>query len=542
VPVDPIERFRECERGHAHEDLAQSSYLRATRHALLTIYTPQQAAIWLGAHESGDPVSVARKARRLCGIDDRTDVPPTPDPAAEESARITRELERLDDPTALLHRVVDLGCATIGAAIHVGLSVAEDGPAGLPGWVGPPHVLGQLTETIGEGPARDVRHGSVVESLDLNAETRWPRFTRQALASTDVRSLMIVPVCADEAPIGALHVYAAVPEAFTDRDRTVATLLAVHAGAAMDAIRSGVEVHHLTDEEARSERAKGLVMARQHTDERSAHDLIRTERHESAPDPELSEVQVHEILIAAIRDIFTSEQPEEIQAVLLETVHRLGGTVARAREADELALPIDLSLGVGETLLATPSPDVPDGAEQLRIQLPRLVEDARHAIDRLERHGRLAADAEHDVLTGLLNRRAYERLAGRLRAGDVLVLIDLDDFKTVNDDHGHIAGDQVLRVFGSVLRDQMRITEHAVRLGGDEFLIVLEEPGEDGSEHLLERLQVAWRRRRPLPVDFSAGVAEVTGRVDAAMEQADRALYAHKYARAADAGGRRDNR
>jgi GGDEF domain-containing protein len=88
----------------------------------------------------------------------------------------------------------------------------------------------------------------------------------------------------------------------------------------------------------------------------------------------------------------------------------------------------------------------------------------------------------------------------------------------------------------------MRITEHAVRLGGDEFLIVLEEPGEDGSELLLERLKVAWRRRRPLPVDFSAGVAAVTGRVDAALEQADRALYDHKYARAAATRGRRDNR
>jgi diguanylate cyclase (GGDEF)-like protein len=539
VPIDPIERSRGSERGHAHADRTQSSHLRAARHALLTIYTPQQVAIWLGAHESGDPASVARKARRLCGIDDRTDALHTPDPDPEVFARIARELERLDDPTALLHRVVDLARETIGAAIHVGLSVAGDGPAGRPGWVGPAHVLDQLVETIGEGPGREVRQGNVVESLDLNAETRWPRFTRQALASTEIRSLMIVPIGADGSPVGALHVYAAVPEAFTDRDRTIATLLAVHAGAAMGAARSDIEAHHLTDDEARLGRAKGPVTALQHPVERSGNDLTRNERHEPAPVPELSEVQVHEIVIAAIRDIFTSEQPEEIQAVLLETVHRLGGTLARVREADEPALPIDLSLGVGETLLASPSPDVPNAAEQLRVQLPRLVEDAHHAIDRLERHGRLAADAEHDVLTGLLNRRAYERLAGRLRAGDVLVLIDLDDFKTVNDDHGHIAGDQVLRVFGSVLRDQMRITEHAVRLGGDEFLIVLEEPGEDGSELLLERLQVAWRRRRPLPVDFSAGVAAVTGRVDAAMEQADRALYAQKYARAADADAAR---
>lgn len=263
---------------------------------------------------------------------------------------------------------------------------------------------------------------------------------------------------------------------------------------------------------------------------------------EGSPGGGLSELQVHEVLLAAIRDIFSAEQPDEIQAVLLETVDRLGGRVMRAADADERSVPVNLSIDVGEPLLAIPPAHAPEASELLRSHLPRLVEDARRAVDRVERSCRLASDAEHDVLTGLFNRRAYERFAGRMRPGDVVVLLDLDDFKTVNDTRGHLVGDQVLRVFGSVLRDQMRITEQAVRLGGDEFLIVLEDPGEDGAELLLERLQVAWRQRRPVPVSFSAGVAEVTAGVDVALEAADRALYERKRARSDEVAASRGRR
>ncbi|CAN5460393.1 hypothetical protein BH23ACT6_BH23ACT6_23610 [soil metagenome] len=88
------------------------------------------------------------------------------------------------------------------------------------------------------------------------------------------------------------------------------------------------------------------------------------------------------------------------------------------------------------------------------------------ALGRLEHTHQLTADSERDALTGLLNRRAYQRFSGRVCPGDVLVLLDLDDSKQVNDTHGHLAGDQVLRVLGSVLHTEVRITEHALRLGG----------------------------------------------------------------------------
>jgi diguanylate cyclase (GGDEF)-like protein len=235
---------------------------------------------------------------------------------------------------------------------------------------------------------------------------------------------------------------------------------------------------------------------------------------------------------AAVRGLFTCEQPEELRAVLLETAAWLGGRIVPMSEATDDVESLDLSLGMGEPMVATPDPDRPEMVGQLRAHLPQLVEDAHQALGRLERTDRLAAESERDALTGLLNRRAYERFIGRISPGDVLVLLDLDDFKQVNDTHGHLAGDQVLRVLGSVLRGEVRITEHALRLGGDEFLVVLEDADEAAAQRLLERVRIAWHRRRPLPVEFSTGIEIVTsGSIDLALQAADRQLYEHKRAR-----------
>lgn len=601
MPNHPIGRFHEWETAPALGEAKGASLLRATRRDLLTVYTPQQTAIWLTAHMSGDPVAVARKARRLRGIDDGIDDRGTstdePTPPAQGSSPPTRELRSLDQPygehrdelPAALQRIVDLAARTIGSADHITLTLAPDGPNPT---AFPPVLVG-LHEATLEGPGRDVLAGRVVASVDLRVEKRWPAFTRTALERTEVRSLLTVPAFADGRVVGALHLHAEVPDAFGDRELAVATLLASEVGVVVDSRAAAPGQRPTINDRQRHERATRLVMEQRRTDERTAIAMLRDaaeriadervaqeriedaderSRHAPAPGPdpgpsshtvaansrgdlppsgphgtpsevdacrsELSEAEVHEIVVTAVRNIFLSEQPEEIQAVLLETVHRLGGSVSTASKAGPESLAVELSLRIGESLVASPGSVTSVTGERLQYHLPRLVEDARHAIDRVERSGRLAADAESDALTGLLNRRAYERLAGRLRAGDVLILIDLDDFKVINDDHGHIAGDQVLRVFGSVLRDQIRITEHAVRLGGDEFLIVLEQPGDDASDRLLERLTVAWRQRRPLPVTFSAGAAEVTTRVDSALQRADRALYDQKHARIAVRGTR----
>lgn len=242
-----------------------------------------------------------------------------------------------------------------------------------------------------------------------------------------------------------------------------------------------------------------------------------------------SELWAQQIVTRAVRAMCRSEEVAEVVAVLIGAARDLGGQLAGPQPVDgRRGVPIDLGrAGVGP-LVALADPEVPGAARQLQTHLPGLIEDARHAVARIERGDRLRADAEHDALTGLFNRRAYNRLRCRLGPGDVVVLLDLDGFKAVNDRHGHAVGDQVLRVFGSVLHDEVRVNEHAVRLGGDEFLVVLQDATVATGEHFVERLRIAWRQRRPLPVEISVGIAVIEEHVDAAIETADQRLYAQK--------------
>lgn len=518
MPIDPT--VSPPRPGPWHEplgDLAPPALLRVTRRHLLRIYSPQQAAVWLTAHASGDPIEIACKARRLSGGHPRGSTHRRTTTSLVPPTVAVRAFGDVHEAATLLPRIVEAVRAALPNASRVVVSLA-------------PPVAEELLGT----PEPD-------------ASGRWraaepPEVTDPPL---DLCRDLVVPIVGEGSVLGALSLHADGSEAFGEEDRAVATVLAAHAAAMIRDARTAVgPPPDLGHDESHGPRGSLLMTHRHDAGTCSRHSTRRVhgatdqdtvvgvgDRAEAAPPRQRSRLEVHEILLAATRDIFASEQPEEIQAVLLETVARLGGRIARAVDAEEGSIPINLSLTLGEPLLAIAPADAPITAEHLWAHLPRLLEDARQAVERVERSGRLAADAEHDALTGLFNRRAYERFAGRLRSGDVLVLLDLDDFKIVNDTRGHLVGDQVLRVFGAVLRDQMRITEQAVRLGGDEFLIVLEGPGDDGAELLLERLEIAWHQRRPAPVSFSSGVAVVTTGVDAALESADRALYEHKRAR-----------
>jgi len=139
------------------------------------------------------------------------------------------------------------------------------------------------------------------------------------------------------------------------------------------------------------------------------------------------------------------------------------------------------------------------------LELHGLVSDLTHA-------------ATHDALTGLPNRLLFgDRLAGALartlrRAGEpLLVLVDLDAFKAVNDEHGHLAGDEVLREVASRLRHSVRKADSAARFGGDEFVVLFEEvPSEAAAAHLVARLRADLAPPYPLSPGTSAcGAAEV---------------------------------
>jgi len=165
---------------------------------------------------------------------------------------------------------------------------------------------------------------------------------------------------------------------------------------------------------------------------------------------------------------------------------------------------------------------------------------------RLEEHLRHLAD--HDPLTGLRNRRLFEhdlklQVARSQRYGEFagLMVIDLDDFKSVNDRHGHKIGDDVLKAVARALSRRLRETDLVARLGGDEFAILLPHIDADGMAVVAEGLE------RVIPgcsVDLgdsvlhpsaSIGFAMIDERTpgsDEVLVEADMAMYASKRARA----------
>lgn len=151
---------------------------------------------------------------------------------------------------------------------------------------------------------------------------------------------------------------------------------------------------------------------------------------------------------------------------------------------------------------------------------------------------------DHDFLTGLFNRRRFERdLAteaqriSRYGLPGAVVLVDLDNFKSVNDALGHEAGDDLLVAVAGALRQRMRQTDVLARVGGDEFAVLLPQTGAAQARIVADGIVSTVRRRveagsdRSIRVTASVGVALFDGqRAAELMHQADLAMYEAKAA------------
>lgn len=153
-----------------------------------------------------------------------------------------------------------------------------------------------------------------------------------------------------------------------------------------------------------------------------------------------------------------------------------------------------------------------------------------------------------DTLTGLYNQNylwgALNREIKRGKRHDLNIsclMIDVDDFKSINDTLGHLAGDEVLRTIGRVLQSALRGDDFAVRYGGDEFLVVLVQNTAEGSRTIAERLRemVALhpffpQNCLPNPVRVTIGVGSMPGGAieapETIVQAADHALYQAKLA------------
>jgi len=175
-------------------------------------------------------------------------------------------------------------------------------------------------------------------------------------------------------------------------------------------------------------------------------------------------------------------------------------------------------------------------------QLKSIQQQAFYPIRNALKYASACQAARQDYLTGLGNRGYFNDVIGyqlqqakRFRQQLALMMIDLDNFKQVNDRHGHAEGDKLLAAFSEALKSIIRGSDLAFRLGGDEFVVLMANSDEAACYTLANRLQFAIRNH---PLMLSRGVTCSIGftqwqageNLDLWLERADKALYQAKSA------------
>lgn len=284
--------------------------------------------------------------------------------------------------------------------------------------------------------------------------------------------------------------------------------------------------------------------------------LVESISHSEDLDAAESPFQACVQLSGAVADIWLDDDADAARERALQQVHdrleldsaRFDQVLTRISEA----LPDIASLF--EAGLNSPSRvrELIDHAQEL-VTLRNLRElqdadQARRRADEFEaRAKRLADQAHRDALTGVLNRRQLEAVLEQefLRAGRQgwplsVAFIDLDDFKKINDAHGHLTGDEVLRAFAGKLQGQLRHSDTVARFGGEEFVALLPNTSETVALDVIRRVlanivatPMAELEGGPLFVTFSAGVATQGGYerfadVQDLLRAADDVLYRSK--------------
>jgi two-component system cell cycle response regulator len=263
--------------------------------------------------------------------------------------------------------------------------------------------------------------------------------------------------------------------------------------------------------------------------------------------------------VALVGDaLAATHDPEALLPVILQSaIEATGATGARVvRGHEEIARagdpgaggrPLSLRLGadegeIGRLLLYPPAEgSFDEDAEQLAHWLAA---QASIALENERLHRTVKRQAITDELTQLANRRRFTETLGlevrrAERFGDplALVLADLDDFKQINDRYGHGTGDEVLRRFANVLRENVRDFDLAVRFGGEEFAVLLPATGLDGAEQLARRLAESLAQlripeieedRAPVTASFGVAAFPEAGSAEELLSAADQALYRAK--------------
>lgn len=204
---------------------------------------------------------------------------------------------------------------------------------------------------------------------------------------------------------------------------------------------------------------------------------------------------------------------------------RMGGHAleVRALRRDGSEVPVEITL----------APVLLDGSS-FTIAVMRDLSERR----KLEDH--LLFLSTHDALTGLANRSAFDECLARLDERGPhpigVLMVDLDGLKRVNDQHGHAAGDALLRRTASVLRSTFRATDLVARIGGDEFAVLSAGRDANAIQILAMRLEEAVRlhnrdfEETPLALSIGVAIADTGVPVSVALQNADARMYSMKRA------------
>lgn len=258
-----------------------------------------------------------------------------------------------------------------------------------------------------------------------------------------------------------------------------------------------------------------------------------------------------EALRATCTPLGTLEVARDLTVALLQ---RDDVRITDAVEPDVLAYePLGPLDGVDRHLTVTGAD--PRRLEEAQAELLRgLAVLGSAALERTRTQQRLADEAVRDPLTGVLNRRGLQDRFGPLAAtarradqGLAVLYLDLDGFKRVNDEHGHAAGDALLRACAATLVRTARQGDLVARIGGDEFVLVLAGPSDDAQADAARRRTAARLRAAtagPSTLEVTIGVAR-WGRdgttLAALLDAADRDMYAER-ARPVPASSATDDR
>lgn len=267
----------------------------------------------------------------------------------------------------------------------------------------------------------------------------------------------------------------------------------------------------------------------------------------------LEALGAHVLVSTAVTDALQQlvDQPCELAVVELELSGESGrGVLEALREGNGRTPVVMLTSGdasIRAELLDAGADDVvpPDlPAAELAARLRRRLDTWRHEQALLADAARLRELSVTDGLTRLANHRHFqERLHEEFRRAQryddplSLILLDVDHFKALNDQHGHQFGDEVLRAFSDCLRRAVRETDFLARYGGEEFAVLLPRTHLGGALTVAERMRAELRRLRLGPdqrieVTASFGVSSYPGRAVTGPEHlvrtADQALYKAK--------------